>query len=103
MPVTSCFEAMSRGGKAATAQQVIKSAGECIGSSIGLLVSVLDPHAVVVGGGLGTAKGLYWDTLMHTAREHIWSDIHRGLPIVQGSLGDYAAAIGAATIAKPPR
>jgi glucokinase len=82
-----------------TARQVIETAGRCVGSLIGLLVSVLDPHAVVIGGGLGTAPGLYWDTLQFTARQQIWSDTHRDLPIVRGTLGPLAGAIGAATFA----
>jgi glucokinase len=82
-----------------SARQIIEQAGECVGSAISLLVDVLDPHAVVVGGGLGNSKGLYWETLVRTAREQIWSDIHRGLPILQAKLGDNAAAIGAAQLA----
>ncbi len=78
------------------ARQVIVQAGECVGSAISLLVDILDPHAVLVGGGLGNSRGMYWETLLRTAREQIWSDIHRNLPILQAQLGDNAAAIGAA-------
>lgn len=84
----------------AVARRVIEQAGECVGSAISLLVNVLDPHAVVVGGGLGSADGLYWDTLVRTARLQIWSEIHRDLPIVQGKLGANAGAIGAAVRVK---
>ncbi len=84
----------------AVARCVIEQAGECVGAAISLLVNVLDPHAVVVGGGLGSADGLYWETLVHTARQQIWSEIHRDLPIVQGTLGVNAAALGAAARAK---
>ena len=80
----------------AVARRVIEQAGECVGSAVSLLVNVLDPHAVVVGGGLGSANGLYWDTLVRTMRGQIWSEIHRDLPIVQGTLGVNAGAIGAA-------
>jgi len=82
------------------AQKVILEAGECIGSAISLLVNVLDPYAVVVGGGLGSSPGEYWETLVQTARKQIWSDIHRSLPLVQGSLGINAGAIGAALRAR---
>ena len=84
----------------AISRHVIHQAGECVGSAISLLVNVLDPHAVVVGGGLGSADGLYWDTLVRTARLQIWSEIHRDLPIVRGRLGTNAGAIGAAARAK---
>jgi predicted NBD/HSP70 family sugar kinase len=63
------------------------------------MVNMLDPHAVVIGGGLGTATGIYWESLQSTAREQIWSDTNRELPIVRGALGPLAGAIGAATYA----
>ena len=45
------------------AREVIETAGECVGATIGLLVNVLDPHAVVTGGGIGSAESLYWQSL----------------------------------------
>jgi glucokinase len=57
---------------------------------------VLDPEAVVVGGGLGLAGGLYWESFERSAREHIWADATRGLPIVPAQLGADAGLIGAA-------
>jgi glucokinase len=83
----------------AIARDVILTASECVGSVIGLLVSVLDPHAVVVGGGLGSAAGLYWESLQAATRRHIWSPAHRQLPIVQGAYGNRAAMVGAALVA----
>lgn len=84
----------------ALARTVIDQAAECVGSAISLLVSVLDPHAVVVGGGLGSSQGRYWEILASTARKHIWSDIQRQLPILKGELGVAAGAIGAALKAR---
>jgi glucokinase len=84
----------------AIARQVLETAGHCAGSLIALLVNMLDPHAVIIGGGLGTAPGVYWDNLLSTARKQIWSDTHRDLPILRGTLGPLAGAIGAATFAR---
>jgi glucokinase len=69
-----------------------------VGSLVALLVNVLDPEAVVVGGGLGSAAGAYWDGLLRAAREHIWADAVRGLPIVQAGLGADSGVIGAGWI-----
>lgn len=82
------------------AQKVIDEAALCVGSAISLLINVLDPHAVVVGGGLGSSPGRYWEILSHTARKHIWSDMQRHVPILQGELGVPAGAIGAALKAR---
>jgi glucokinase len=75
---------------------VIRTAGETLGTSVGMLVNVLDPAAVVVGGGLGLAGGLYWDVFVAATRAHIWADAARDLPIIPAGLGADAGLIGAA-------
>jgi glucokinase len=78
------------------AKQILKSAGEALGVSTAFLVNTLDPELVIVGGGVGTAGGLYWEAFVHSTREHIWSDASRDVPIVLAKLGANAAVIGAA-------
>lgn len=78
------------------ARDIVASAGEALGVSIGWLVNVLDPQAIIIGGGLGTAGGLYWNSMVASAREHIWADEGRDLPIVMAELGPDAGLIGAA-------
>lgn len=79
--------------------EVVKSAGEALGVSVGWLVNVLDPEAVVVGGGLGLAGGLYWDSFVEATRAHIWARSSREIPILPASLGPEAGVIGAAATA----
>jgi glucokinase len=86
--------AVTRGDTVAI--QVVKTAGEALGNSVGWLINVLDPEAVIVGGGLGLAGGLYWDSFVSSTREHIWSDLSRALPILPAALGADAGLIGAA-------
>jgi glucokinase len=78
------------------ARAVVRTAAEALGNSVGLLVNVLDPEAVIVGGGLGLAGGLYWDRFVAATREHIWAAASRSLPILKASLGVDAGLIGAA-------
>lgn len=78
------------------AMHVVRSAGEALGSTVGLLVNVLDPEAVVVGGGLGLSEGPYWASFLGSTRRHIWSELHRELPIVRAATGPDAGVIGAA-------
>lgn len=88
------FRAASEGDT--TAAELLTSSGEALGVSTAFLVNVLDPEMIVVGGGLGLAGGLYWDSFLQSCREHIFSDDGRGLPIVHAKLGVDAGLIGAA-------
>jgi len=98
-PTETCegvVRAASNGDKDAI--EILTSAGEALGVSTAFLVNVLDPEMIVVGGGLGTAGGLYWDAFERSCREHIFADNSRGLPIVTATLGVDAGLVGAAAV-----
>lgn len=78
------------------AMEIVQGAGHVLGNCVGWLVNVLDPEAVIVGGGLGLAGGLYWDSFVTATRQHIWADASRDLPILPAKLGAEAGVIGAA-------
>jgi glucokinase len=78
------------------AEEIVRSAGEALGNSAGFLINVLDPQAVIVGGGLGLAGGLYWHSFVASTRKHIWSDVSQNLHILPTALGPDAGLIGAA-------
>jgi glucokinase len=79
-----------------TAARVVHTAAAALGAQIALLVNVLDPEAVVIGGGLGLSEGLFWDQLVAATRLDIYSDLHRNLPILRAATGTDAGWIGAA-------
>ena len=78
------------------AAEVVRTAGEALGVSLAFLVNVLDPEAVVVGGGLGLDGRLYWQSLLHSTRSHIWADAGKQVPILPARLSKDAGVIGAA-------
>lgn len=78
------------------AVDVVRTAGEMLGSAVGWLVNVLDPEAVIVGGGLGLAGGLYWGSFAASTRHHVYAADTRQLPIIPAALGTDAGLIGAA-------
>jgi len=82
-----------------SAIDIVQSAAEALGGSIGWLVNVLDPQRVVLGGGLGLSVGRYKDALIDSARRHIWWEGHRELPILPAITGSDAGVIGAAAAA----
>jgi glucokinase len=79
----------------AVAEGLILELGETLGSFVALLVNIVDPQAVVIGGGLGTAGGVFWDEVVRSARAHIYADHVRNLPIVMAELGATAGVVGA--------
>jgi glucokinase len=86
-------------GGDAIAANIVETAAISLGATIALMVNVLAPEAVIVGGGLGTAPGLFWERLEPAIRDHIWSEVHRDLPILQAAHGADAGFIGAALFA----
>jgi glucokinase len=83
-------------GGDARAIEITGSAGYALGVTTGLLINTMDPEAVVVGGGLGRADGIYWESFLGSTREHIWAEARRDLPIKHAALAQNGV-IGAAT------
>ncbi len=82
------------------AGDVVTSAGRALGIGLAELVNLLDPEAVVVGGGLGSAIGRYWDAAVAAARSSIWADVARDVPILQAAIGPRAGVVGAALVSQ---
>ncbi len=86
--------AAEAGHKAALA--LVDHATRELGQTLALLVGALDPLAVIVGGGLGSAPGLYFQSLHRAIIEGLWDGDARVLAIRQAELGADAGIIGAA-------
>jgi glucokinase len=78
------------------AREAVTSAGAALGRGLAALVDLLDPEAVVVGGGLGSATGPYLDAAVAAARSAIWADAARAVPILPSAIGPQAGVVGAA-------
>lgn len=77
------------------AAEALRRGAAAAGSAIGGLANVLDPHIVVVGGGLAFAGPLWWDVMENQARTELLPPL-AGLRIVPAQLGTTAAIRGAA-------
>jgi glucokinase len=85
--------AAAAGDEAAGA--VVDSGARALGMGIALLLNVLDPEAVITGGGLGSADTEYWSRARQWAR-HYAHDHAKPTPVIRGRLGPDAGVIGAA-------
>ena len=103
--MSSVYE--TRTGKIATARMIVEGQADPAGtalleeattalaSSIGQMINLIDPHGVVIGGGLGTASR-YFDRLAAKVPAYIWAKDCRSLPILPSALNATAGIIGAA-------
>lgn len=80
------------------AQSLIDRAIEALGTGIASAVNLLDPQAVILGGGLGIRFGdRYMDALSKEMAKHLFVDERP--PVVRvASLGDLGGAIGASLL-----
>ena len=80
------------------AEKLVDRAIEALGTGIASAVNLLDPEAVIVGGGLGVRFGeRYLDPLMHEMSKHLFVD-ERPPAVRVASLGDLGGAIGASLL-----
>jgi glucokinase len=93
------LEIVRRAGQGEPAAcEIIGLAATELASTLGAVLGMIDPAALVVGGGLGAAHGAYFEALAPAIRHHVWSGRTRDIPILQAMLGSDAGLIGAALI-----
>ena len=82
------------------ATEILQEVGRRLGEGIAGLVNVLDPEAVVVGGGVAEIGDLLLDPARAALVDAVEAPQHRPeVPLLGASLGNRAGAIGAATLA----
>ena len=78
--------------------RMVDDAVSSVASYIGQLINILDPAALVIGGGIGTRAEVF-ERLRVRIRQHIWAGTARDLPVHSSNLDGKAAAIGAVLLA----
>jgi glucokinase len=80
------------------AETLIDRAIEALGTGVASAVNLLDPEAVIFGGGLGVRFGdRYMDALTHEMGKHLFVD-ERPPAVRVASLGDLGGAVGASLL-----
>jgi glucokinase len=87
------FARVASGDREATS--IVRSAGQALGEGLATLVRLLDPGAVVVGGGVSRSTGLWRDELESTYAARL-STRPAPPPMLWAELGSAAGIIGAA-------
>lgn len=69
------------------------------GEAIAAVIDILDPDAIVIGGGVGNIDCLYGNTAREAIRRHLFNPELR-TPLLRPALGDSAGVFGAALLAR---
>ncbi len=77
-----------------TAQKTMIRLIEYFGKAVSVLINILDPDVIVIGGGVGNISMLY-DRGIDSVKKYVFNN-RLDTPIVQPLLGDSAGVIGAA-------
>ena len=81
------------------AQMMLKRTGAYVGGAVASVINVLNVEKIVVGGEIMSAEKLVLDAIIERARELSFKPSFDSTEIVEGSLGENAAAAGAALLA----
>lgn len=80
------------------ARTILESAGEALGSAIADAVAILDPHLVVLGGGLGSSPSVQRERILDTYRARV-SRRPNAPEIRIAQLGSRSGLLGGAALA----
>jgi len=70
--------------------------------AIAAVINILDPHAVVIGGGVGNIDLLYAESTRREVLKHLFNPVVR-TEFLRPALGDSAGVFGAALLSAGPR
>lgn len=76
------------------AVQTIDRLHEMFGKALSVVINILDPDVIVIGGGVGNISSLYDKGIEHL-KKYVFND-RLDTPVVRPSLGDSAGVFGAA-------
>ncbi len=88
------FQKYQQGDKAAT--QTIERLNYFFGKAVSVVINMLDPDVIIVGGGVGNIDTIYSDGLT-SLKQFIFNN-RVDVPILKPSLGDSAGVFGAAAL-----
>jgi len=82
------------------ARLMLERTGFCIGSAIGMVINLLDVGLIVIGGDITRGNGLILNSVVQRAKECASQHSFDATDLVVSELGEDAAAIGAALLAR---
>lgn len=90
------FEALRLGDKLAA--EVVQRAGERLGVRIAFLINLLNPGAIVIGGGVEAAGPVLIEAVKKMIRACSFEEMANAVKVVPARLGENSVALGAASL-----
>ena len=90
------FDALKDGDKLAS--DIVQKAGERLGVRISFLVNLLNPGAVVIGGGIEVAGPVLIESIKKMVRMCSFEEMANAVKIVPARLGEDSVSLGAASL-----
>lgn len=88
----------AREGGDPLAREVMRNMGTYLGVGIANLVHLLNPEAVIIGGGVAAAWDIFADTVQKEVEKRCFEKPGKRVRICRGILGDDAAIVGMAKV-----
>jgi len=95
---TETLDAAARGGDMVAAA-LFAGAGRELGIGIASLLHILNPEAVIIGGGVAKAWDLFYPFLAEEIKNRCFREVAERTKILPASLGDSAGMLGVAKLA----
>jgi predicted NBD/HSP70 family sugar kinase len=92
--VQQLIELVAEGDRGA--RRAVADAGEAVGRALAMLVNVLNPELIVVGGDLASTGAVLLDPIRDAIERHAVGPAAASLRVTTGTLGDRAEVLGAA-------
>ncbi len=78
-------------------KELLDQAAHALASYLGQLINIFDPHALIIGGGLGRSQP-FFSMLQNHTRPYIWAKDCQDIPITTSTFPNDGTAIGAALL-----
>jgi len=97
LSLDSIFEAVKK--KDRVAREVIREAAFALGVKIAMLINVLNPEGVIIGGGLENAGDVFLEECVNAVKRFAFNEMRKNCKISLSALGADATSLGAAMLA----
>ena len=96
LSLQSIFDAAKKKDK--IAREIIQAAAFSLGAKVSIIINLLNPEAVIIGGGLESAGEVFLEDCLVAVKKFAFNEMRRGCKLSLSQLGANATSLGAAML-----